>query len=98
MGHLATRITYSNLNAAVVVASGSSIIVHGILINNTTAGALDYTITDGDGSNTLAIVTVPADSQFQVIGGDPVLFDKGLRFAAKANTSHVTVFHSAVGT
>lgn len=97
MGHLATRVTYSDLTAAVVIASGSSIIVHGIQITNTTNGVLDYTITDA-ASNTLAIVTVPADSTFQVIGGDPVLFDAGLRFAAKANTSHVTVFHSAVGT
>lgn len=98
MAHLATRITYNTLAAARTIASGQSITVFGILLTNTTGAAVDITITDAASTpNTLAVVTVPADSSVTVINGDPVLFDKGLIIGIESSDSHVTVFHSQVG-
>jgi len=95
---IASRITYSNLTAAVVIADGGSIKVSAIVITNTTAAAIEYTITDNAASPaTLMLVQVAADSTLVIAGASEFLFDKGLRFAAAASTSHITVFHSQQG-
>jgi len=95
---ISSRITYSDLTAAVVIASGGSIKVSAIVITNTTAAAIEYTITDAATSPaTLMLVQVAADSTLVLSGASEWLFDKGLRFAAAASTSHVTVFHSQLG-
>lgn len=87
---LASNITTGDLTSALSIATGS-VHVYGIVVANTAAAAVDVTVQNNAGT-TIMVLTVPADST--VVMNVPFLAAGGIKFAAGAVDTKVTVLHS----
>lgn len=94
MSHYATRVTHlTSASGATELNDGNSLSIHNILIQNTTAAAVDITFTQatpaGDGTTTVGAITVGADTSTEWNPG--AIFDKGFTVPALGAGVTVTV-------
>lgn len=94
-GHaFAGRITRGTLDADVVISTGS-IRVYGLLVSNTSGGALTINFVDDDGTARMTLVVGDDET---VVVDIPWLADNGLTVSSAGDAlAIVTVMHSSVG-
>jgi hypothetical protein len=94
---IATQVTRVTLDAARTIASGESIVVHGIVFTNNNAGSTRTVIfRRGDGTGD-PILKIAAANSVTYSLDEEWLADNGLSIDIDVVQSEVTVFHSAGG-
>ncbi len=95
MDYRASRLSFVTLDADRTIASGSTIVVFGIVVANSTVNVAEVHILDGDQTNRLVITVPPKDSKWIDIEW---IADNGLIIDSIGSADvFVTVFHSQAG-
>ena len=97
-GEVAPKYTQGKMTETFTLEGGSPVKVFGMSFGNSSTSAnIDFTMLDGDGTNTLAVFEI--DGGENIILSNHFIADKGLQFTTSSDNDDldIVVFHSNPG-